>query len=48
MALGKGTRSNGMSRKNTMQGFTLTTTNDAKKTKLRGNFDVKINKVSGP
>ena len=31
-----------------MQEFTLMAITDAEKTKLRRNFDVKINKVNGP
>ena len=31
----------------TMQGFTLAAINDAKKTKLQSNFEVKICKVNG-
>ena len=31
----------------TMQGFTLAAINDAEKTKLRSNFEVKICKVNG-
>ena len=31
-----------------MQGFTVMAITDAEKTKLRRNFDVKINKVNGP
>ena len=47
-APGQGACLKSMSMTITMQGFTLAAINDAEKTKLRSNFEVKICKVNGP
>ena len=46
-APGQGACLKSMSMTITMQGFTLAAINDAEKTKLRSNFEVKIFKVNG-